>query len=51
MGTHLGPCARSNNDCEVVPFPQVTHDFLLAPPEMAERKTAQAKERWRRYQM
>lgn len=32
---------RSNNDCEVVPFPQVTHDFLLAPPEMAEREAPQ----------
>lgn len=28
---------RSNNDCKVVPFPQVDHDFLLAPPELAQR--------------
>eukprot|EP00434_Breviolum_minutum_P018484 symbB.v1.2.016306.t2/scaffold1238.1/size130040/2 len=28
---------RSNNDCEVVPFPQVNHDFLRATPESAER--------------
>ncbi|CAK9118559.1 unnamed protein product [Durusdinium trenchii] len=28
---------RSNNECMVVPFPQVDHDFLRVPPELAER--------------